>query len=310
MLLLDWPTEDIAIVCMHGLPRPHHITQGWVPKVWCIGGVHQVVWKALINTKHDVMLANVAENVLDTNAKLLSTAPPANDRTLVLCAGGPSLGGITSIQYIRGWRDAGATVWAMNGTYDFLQEHGIIADGLVLMDARVQNIQFLDSLHGKTTYYLATVCNPVLFKKLARYNVVSWHPYIDGIGEQQVLIGGGSTVGLRAICLGWAMGYRKFQLVGYDSSYRITDGAQEGHAYQQDMNKGELELTITFNNREFRCARWMAMQCEQLRDVVASLVMDYKCEVTVIGDGLFPYVISQDVNQSSIVAENSSKEGL
>lgn len=315
----DWPSADTSIVCFHGLPRPHHVTHGWAPRVWCMGGIGRPQWIQIVNTKDEKILDNIYTNIEDSNATLVTKIETnLKERPLLVCGGGPSLGDAPCLANIRLWKSMGAEVWALNGAYNFLREHGIIPDGLVIMDARPQNISFLSQPHGSTTYYLSTMCDPSLFEKMREYKVVSWTPLVDGVEDKNhaILIGGGSTVGTRALCLALGLGYRKFQLYGFDSSYRNVDDKAEGHAFAQPLNNGELDIRVVINGKEFHCARWMARQCDELRNLVRTLVEDNDCELQVFGDGLFPYAISLDVNggdepeeTQSEVAE-SSKEGL
>jgi hypothetical protein len=292
----DWPTEVTAVVCFHGIPRPHQIVGGWVPKIWCLGGLARPSWKTIVNTKHGKLLENIAANRKRPDIQFADAIAPEQpaDKALLICGGGPSIGDKDYIDNIKLWKNMGHEMWALNGTYNFLQTQGIVPDGMVMMDARLQNIKFIENPHGKTTFYLGTTCDPVMFEKLSRYRVVGWNPAIEGL-DAPLQMGGGSSVGSRALSLGYAKGYRKFHLYGYDSSYRLdAEGKTEGHAFQQDLNKGELEVYVTIHEREFHCARWMAKQCEELRDLVKTLTNDYGCEFHVFGDGLFPYAIALD----------------
>jgi uncharacterized Rossmann fold enzyme len=291
----DWPSDETAIVCFHGLPRPHHVQKGWAPKVWCIGGLGKPAWISIINTGYGQILENVETNRKDPNAQQLQEMLPQKpeDKVLIICGGGPSLGDADALKNIKIWTNLGADVWALNGAYSFLQDQGIVPSGMVMMDARLENVRFLDKLHGRTTFYVATVCNPVVFQRLERHNVMAWTPATEGV-TGPLLIGGGSSVGTRALALAVALGYRKFHLYGFDSSYREVAGKPEGHAFKQELNDGELDIVVSIHEREFHCARWMARQCEQLRGIVRQLVEDFKCEVHVFGDGLFPYAIALD----------------
>src|SRR6185312_5226125 len=41
--------EDASVVCFHGHPRPHEVTDGWVPRVWKEGGISRFELKAICN---------------------------------------------------------------------------------------------------------------------------------------------------------------------------------------------------------------------------------------------------------------------
>ncbi len=302
----DWPSAETAIVCFHGIPRPHHVHKGWAPKIWCIGGIGKPAWINIQNTDYGQILDNVEENRKNPGVPQLQEMAPLKpaDKVLIICGGGPSLGDADTLKNIKLWVSMGADVWALNGAYNFLQSKGIVPTGMVMMDARVENIRFLDNPHGRTAFYLATMCNPVMFSRLERYNVVAWTPALEGV-TGPLLIGGGGTVGSCALALGLALGYRKFHLYGYDSSYREVNGKPEGHAFKQDLNDGELDIIVSLHEREFHCARWMARQVEQLRNQLPQMENEFGAEITVFGDGLFPYAVALD----SEIAESATQQG-
>jgi hypothetical protein len=99
------------------------------------------------------------------------------------------------------------------------------------------------------------------------------------------LIGGGSTVGLNAIVLMFAAGYRKIHLYGFDSSYR--EGSH--HAYGQILNDGDRVIDALYRDTHFKTTSWMAQQVNEFQDLVPGLVAD-GCIITVAGDGLLPTV--------------------
>jgi hypothetical protein len=135
--------------------------------------------------------------------------------------------------------------------------------------------------------------HPDVFKALEGYRVVLWHAAgVEKVLEQEVgesrmwvAVGGGSTVGSKALYLGHLIGYRAFHLYGCDSSYR--DG--ENHAYRQEINDGEKLVEVTVAGRKFLCARWMAAQAESFKSQYRALT-EQGCEVTVHGDGLVPWI--------------------
>ncbi len=102
------------------------------------------------------------------------------------------------------------------------------------------------------------------------------------------LVGGGSTVGLKTICIAHTMGFRTFHLYGFDSSY--ADDAH--HAYPQPMNDGERVIEVWAGDRKFKCAPWMVSQTNEFQELAAYLANE-GCTITVNGDGLLPHVARQ-----------------
>ena len=164
-------------------------------------------------------------------------------------------------------------------------DNGIKADFHVMLDARPENAAFVPSLSYGVTGYYASQCDPMVFKR--SFKPIMWHTLecseiIDG---QQTFIGCGSTVGLKAMGLAVALGYRKMHLYGYDSSYENDSH----HAYDQPLNNGERIIEVSVDDQIFRAAPWMATQADEFMGLVPELA-GMGCEITVHGRGLIPTV--------------------
>ena len=209
---------------------------------------------------------------------------PAHDRAMVLVAGGPSLGDeLLALRFTQG------DVFALNGTHDYLIERGLVPDYMVLLDSREASAGFVARPHPDVTYLLAAVCHPQAFEHTKEHRVILWAGDQDGMAETvpsaPVLVGGGATVGLKALCLGYLWGYRTFHLFGLDSCYR----GDEGHAYPQSLNDGEARLDVEFAGRTYSCAPWMAKQAVEFQRT-ARLLTTLGCAIHVHGEGLLAAV--------------------
>lgn len=277
--------KNTSVVFFHGLPRPHEVTEGWVPEVWKVGGGSGTEF---------IVQANVDEKTLADNVRhAIATAPTwlqqGNDTsTAVIVGGGPSLA--ENLFYIRGMQMSGAKVYALNNAYAYLKEHGILADAHVMLDARMENFEFVPD--EPCVKYYASQCHPkVLFA--AGRDLVCWHAAMtsyQGIIERedpgQVSLGGGTTVGMKALSLCYLLGHRHLRLFGFDSSYR------EGHhAYSQPLNDGEKVLDVTMAGEKFRCAPWMITQAEEFKEM-APVLVGCGCVLRVFGEGLIPHIAS------------------
>lgn len=210
---------------------------------------------------------------------------PAHDGRIVIVAGGPSLADSEPI--IRSMKADGFKIMAVNNTVRWLLERGIFPDYQVMLDAQPSVSRFVIK-HEGIQYLIASQCAPETFD--AAGETILWHPHIEGIKEfvgdrECALIGGGTTVGLQAMSISFALGYRYLHLIGFDSSYR--DG--EGHAYPQEENEGEPLVNVIFNGKRFVCARWMCHQVEEFKGVLNQL-LDADCTVSVSGEGFLQEV--------------------
>jgi uncharacterized Rossmann fold enzyme len=284
------PPAKASVVVFHGVPRPHEVA-GWVQEVWKIGGMSRAELDTVLNVQRDAML----DQVRDACKRGLIWFDTVGEHEGHVCivGGGPSLA--DKLDELR-WRDSiGQQVWALNGAAKFLLDHDIIANMVVIADARPENAAFLDGLHPSTIACLASQCHPDVFDKAikALRGIILWHVNTEGMAELLKderrrpvhLIGGGSTVGLNAMVLAFAKGYRKIHLYGFDSSFR-DDGH---HAYSQPQNDGDRVVDALYNGQKFKVAPWMAQQVNEFQDLVPGLVND-GCIITVAGDGLLPTV--------------------
>jgi len=282
----EWPPEGAMIVAFHGEPKPHEISSGWVRDMWTIAGLAVPRYTSYLNNDIKVIRANVAANIADDRVMPIQ-AREAHNRTLLIAAGGPSLAD-TMVYMQLDRAKTGGDLWALNGSHDYLIECGIIPDGMVMLDSRPQMVQFVQKTRDDIEYFIATQCDPSVFDVLvdAKRAVQKWTGWYWGV-EDKIIVGGGATVGQKAICLGYVLGYRKFKLYGYDSSYR----AGANHAYSQPMNDGDLQVSVVLRGRKFIAARWMVKQVVEFLATADTLTRK-GCQIEVYGDGLLPYAAS------------------
>jgi hypothetical protein len=275
-----------SVVFFHGHPRPHEVTSGWVPEVWKVGGGSAIEWIVQSNVPDDQLRANV----LSAMARDCRWVKAGNDtRTAIIVGGGPSLE--TNLFYIRGMQMSGAKVYATNGAHEFLRQNGIREDAHIMLDARIEMMNFVHMGDAIPKYY-ASQCHPGVLQ-WAGDDLVCWHaamtsyqPLLDKADVPS--IGGGTTVGMKAIVLAYMLGHRHINLFGFDSSY--DDGAHH-HAYPQSLNDGEKTLDVRVGGRSFRCAPWMVTQAEDFKEHVP-LLLEKGCVIRVFGDGLIPHIAS------------------
>lgn len=293
-----YPPGNAAVVCFHGLPRPHECTQKWVQDAWKIGGASRMQLRLAVNTPTKKILENVKAN--GESAPWICKCPEHAGEALLI-GSGPSL--LPMMAIVRSYVEQGGVVFALNNAAKVLADAGIRVTHQIVLDARADNVKFLG--HADV-YLLASQCDPSLFAEV-KDHALQWHPVIDGIGDvfprsPMTLIGGGTTVGLSAMALVYTMGYRKLHLFGYDSSF--MDGRQ--HAIPQNRSTQENQsFEVCVNERTFRTNAAMARQAEIFPQFAQQLA-DLDVEIKVYGDGLLPYIAHCMTRASAQTAEKSN----
>lgn len=225
------------------------------------------------------------------------TGGPVHKGELVIVGGGPSL--LTRMDVIARRQLAGATVLCTNGTNLLLREHGIEPDMVVFVDPSPAVAGFVDHEEPSASLYLiASICDPSVFDALEGREVFVWHPEMTGETDQQAaifeqypdkpcsLIGGGNTGAMRALNLGFILGYRTFHLYGMDSSYP-KGGAD--HAYKKHDGPEPEALSALFNGKHFCASPWMVRQADEFKFYYAQLTT-LGCNIHVHGEGLIPEI--------------------
>ena len=277
--------KNTSVVFFHGHPRPHEVIEGWVPEVWKVGGGSGTEFIVQANTD-DATLHDHVRSALKLACQWLKGG--TDTRTAVIVGGGPSLK--ENLFYIRGMQLSGAVVYALNNAYAYLKEHGIQADAHVMLDARWGNLDFVPADH--CIKYYASQCHPAVLKA-AGNDLVCWHAamtcyqsLIEREHPQAISLGGGTTVGMKALSLAYLLGHRHLRLFGFDSCYADTH-----HAYPQRLNEGERVLEVSMAGEKFRCAPWMITQAEEFKEM-APVLVSCGCVLRVYGEGLIPYLAS------------------
>lgn len=235
----------------------------------------------ICNTSDEAIHENIRINTRRSNRVL--KAQPAHDRVAVLCGSGPSLK--DSLELIRRWTFERADVFAMNGAASYLAANGITPEYQVIIDAREETAQLVGPARD---HLFASQVHPKCFEKMP--SALVWNLQIDGIDDlmpdgypEHFQVGGAASVGNTALCLAYAMGYRRLEIYGYDSSHRNG----KGHAFHQAMNDGDPCALVTFCGKEYLVSLTMKLQAEKFQKTAREL-QQLGVTVNVHGDGLLP----------------------
>jgi len=291
-----YPPKGSRVVVFHGEPRPHDVHYGWVPDVWKIGGVGSLEILVRCNTEMDALMANVTHALGLGLPELKQTE--ANEKSVCIVGGGPSLK--HNLEELKLRSRAGQVIWALNGAAHYLTENGIEVDGQWIVDARDVNARFCG---GEWTHYLASQCHPSVFEAAKGKEIILWHEATcDGFlpkDKGYTLVGGGTTVGMKALCGAYALGFRNIHIFGMDSSFDETDH----HAYSQPENDRDARIDVNVEGRKFKAASWMIRQVEDFMGLSDELArMD--CEIHVHCSGLLGWVsqkLAEERNKPCVV---------
>jgi len=276
------PPEDTRVVCFHGEPKQDNCDAQWVRNIWKIGGTRRINQNISYKTGEEERLAHIRHAIGLPHPWLERV--PAHELHAVLIGGGPSLN--QSIEEIRNHRQQGHSLFAINNSSAWLKEHGINFDAHVMFHARIEHASFVPSDENITHYYSST-CHPDIFEK-ASGKIVVWHPAIPGIdalfkddNRPKTLLEG-STAGIQAIRLAYALGYRNIHLYGFDS---CCNDNGDHHAYQQPENDKDRIFDVDIHDRNFSAASWMIAQTKEFVGLADTMIAE-GCMITVYGDGL------------------------
>lgn len=174
------------------------------------------------------------EQVKQASARIAKRLEPADKhrkRAIIACYG-PSLK--NTISHLKEEAaEIDSTVVSVSGAHDFLIENGLAPAIHVECDPRPHKADNITRSRDGVAYYIASCCHPNMFDRLEGADVRLWHvqtaehqAQLVALGESpQTIISGGGSVGLRAIPLLYALGYRDFSIYGMDCSF-TEDGAQ------------------------------------------------------------------------------------
>jgi len=197
---------------------------------------------------------------------------------VVLVASAPSVRG--QIELIKKMKADGLPIVAIKGAHDWLIDNGVIPDYALAIDPQEHRIAFYKP-NKAVHYMIASQCHQALFDNLDGHNVTLWHPYIKKGQDRPkncMLIGGGTTSGLRAISLFYVLGWRNFELFGFDS---CNDGS-ELRVNGDGLKDGDklIEVRIEPQGEPFYCNAAMALQAEHFQTYY-----DYLPDATFTGHG-------------------------
>lgn len=228
----------------------------------------------------------------------LPLVPPHNGRCII-AGSAPSL--VDHVETIREmYKEDGALLFGVNYSYGHLCGKGIVPNAYLCFevgpDVRVDALKPMP----ETTYYISSMAHPRQFKHLEGYKRVVWHVWsplekhkavMDECYPGAMLVCGGSSTALRAINVGFALGYRRFDMFGFDCSFsegvtRIPESVE----IKQDWCEIVARST-TGEQRVFASQPYLVRQAEDFREICRNF--GHLMSIKVHGEGLAPFIHRQ-----------------
>ena len=212
--------------------------------------------------------------------------PKGWDRKIALVGGGPSLK--NTIHELKEYR----TIMSCGSVHDYLINNNVIPTYAVNCDPSPISANYFTKADPEVKYLIASHADRKLIAALGGKQIILWHCHSEDLQEQIFKIereennrdynavGGGCTVGLRAISLAMCMGYGNIHFYGFDSC--MGDDGEQHHAYDWANPEEENPLidkvykihlgptTGPENNKHYYVAGYQLAQLENFKDFYAS----------------------------------------
>lgn len=203
-----------------------------------------------------------------------------NDKWISIVCYGPSLE--------KTWKQIKYPVVTVSGAHDFMVNKGIVPSYHVDCDPREHKAKMLKKPHRDISYLMASVCHPEFWNVLKGKQVRLWH-LINGDDMDTVewvaknhhegidsMIGGGSSVGMRAMNVLSALGYRRFRFYGFDCSFVDKQYAGE------HLGKQQAKTFVRAGDRVFVTTRQLLQTAIEMEKFIET----QDAEIVFHGDGL------------------------
>lgn len=231
----------------------------------------------------------IGENIsysLSLGLPELQYVPWYHNGDFVICASGPSIKNhVEDIR--RDWKE-GKTIVGVKGGYDFLRENGITPSLYVSVEPRYRPIK---DPSKETAYLLSSRVNKQVFDELKDYPIYLWHSWSEEDYNQllkdKFMIGGGSTSGLRAVNVGYILGYRNFTFYGMDSCL-----GEEGNkrVNQPPLDATVKKIDVIVGGKRFICNMAMAAQAQDFQ-MLYEVMPDI--HISIKGGGLLSAILDE-----------------
>lgn len=270
--------------------------------------MQQVIEGCIVSTAAslDEIRDNITKNLkLELAEAHLSRDWRAN-KPIAIVGGGPSLK--DTIHELKDYQ----SVMVCGSAHDYVvRNSGCAIDYAVICDPDPLVLNYLTEVREYTTYYVASQCSPEVFEYLKKQNVrvKIWHAAGDKFdntifGENKQYVGGGCTVGTRAMFMALAFGFNNLHLYGFDTCL-TNDYGHHAYGFSTETETvgdiREIKLDIP-NSPTFKVAGYMLAQLFDFRKMCE--MYSTRMAITVHGDGLLKTLV--DYSKQAGVIQNAN----
>lgn len=236
---------------------------------------------------------------------------PVKAGKMIIVGSGPSM--VNYLDKIRELRaDKKNALFVVNNAHPYLIKQGIAPQGALIFEIMKRAYDCLERPHPDCTYYICSICDPYAFDQLRDNKCLVWHcasevwSHIKALGDAfgkiddqgklmpPMLVGGGFTTFLRTLSVGYVLGYRDYELFGFESSFEGEHShffgtpdyggpVTECYAVVQQPTPDNPKGVRRFMSKAYliRQADEFRKHCEQVGSTV---------KMRVHGDGLLPAI--------------------
>lgn len=183
--------------------------------------------------------------------------------------------------------DASFTL-AVNGSLKLFTERGLAPTFWACVDPKKMIAGFLDNAPRRTHYLVNSQCHPSVLEALRGYPWVSlWHSYNEAfvdLLDGRTVIDAGTTITLNALPLLHMLGYRSFDVWGWDGCYL---GGKDHAVAQKHRRRGSVDLKVGFWRRPFKTTPTWALEAQE----AVALLSQVNYRVRVRGSGMIGSIL-------------------
>lgn len=198
-------------------------------------------------------------------------------------------------EYNKNWKAIrhaskhGGKVVAVKTSYDTCIEHNIIPWACILLDPRDHVSDKIAKPNPSSIFFISSMCHPTTWDRFGKFpKAVGYHASVGAgeeavihelLGQDAVVIHGGTTSGFRGISLMLNLGFRHFRMFGFDSSYPTKPAKAHGRSVKDS-------ISVNVHGKTF----WTDPELiAQSNDMEMLLKIYPKLDITFEGNGMLPH---------------------